>query len=114
MQHEIDLGRWFAADERDNSVLLTSGSGPGMWISVHEDSSNSATIEFDAFNGMNDGYTYFNLNNLHWFCEAANNISRILTFAKEMIIRHTVDRFYDFQCRNQLPTSTDNAVYLSS
>ncbi len=114
MQHEIDLGIWFDTDERNNRVLLTSGSGPGMWISVHEDSSNSATIEFDAFSGMNNGYTYFNLNNLHWFCEAGNEIYGILTFAKEMMIRHTVDRFYDFHCRNQSPTSTDNSVYLSS
>lgn len=64
LKHVIELDSWFISNDRENAVWLESGYGPGMLISVHEDSPNIATIQF-----CTSGYdccSYFNLNNLHW------------------------------------------------
>lgn len=105
MQHEIDLGIWFITNERQNDVLLTSGYGPGMLISVHKDSPNFATIEFCTLNGSNDCCTYFNLNNLYWY---QDEVYRNERFAPAEI-RHSVDKLSDFQCYNSYTTVTSRS-----
>lgn len=67
MKHVIELDSWFISNDRENAAWLESGYGPGMLISVHEDSPNIATIAFCTSNGLGSCCNYFNLNNLHWY-----------------------------------------------
>lgn len=106
MKHEIDLGRWFVSNERENGVWLESGSGTGMLISVHEDSPNVASIAFCQFDG--ECCFYFNLNNLEWSgeFEAQNKVYRNVPFVTAET-RHTVDKLSNFRC---LMSSTTNSI----
>lgn len=65
MRHGVDLGRWWHSNELSNSVILTSGSGTEMLISVDEDSPNLSSIVLS--NGFGSICVYLDPNNIHWY-----------------------------------------------